>query len=146
MLNNDRTLWFPATVVRAATHGLYIIKVIDGAEYRRARDHIRECHPDAVKPDTHPKVEVAEHPASTPSAAVKSAVPTAAVKAPTAPTAQPSVAPATTMQAEARSPTAAARTQQKTPACADVKQTGNDVVPCRCAHTIKAPQRLIEQM
>ena len=94
----------------------------------------------------HPKVEVAEHPASTPSAAAKTAVPTAAVKAPTAPTAQPSVAPATTMQAVAHSPTAAAHTQQKTPACADVKQNGSDVAPHRSARTIKAPQRLIEQM
>ena len=60
VINNDRTLWLPATVVRAADHGSYIVKVIGGAEYRRARDHIRERHPDAVKPnDTHPKVEVA---------------------------------------------------------------------------------------
>ena len=59
VINNDRTLWLPATIVRAADHGSYIIKVIGGAEYRRARDHIRERHPDAVKPDTHPKVEVA---------------------------------------------------------------------------------------
>ena len=34
LLNNDRTLWLPATVVRAAAHGSYIIKVIGGAEYR----------------------------------------------------------------------------------------------------------------
>ena len=34
VLNNDRTLWLPATVVRAAAHGSYIIKVIGGAEYR----------------------------------------------------------------------------------------------------------------
>ena len=89
---------------------------------------------------------MAEHPASTPSVTAKPAVPTAAVKAPTAPTAQPSVAPITTMQAAAQSPTAAAHTQRKTPACADVKQTGNDVAPRRSARTIKAPQRLIEQM
>ena len=34
VLSNDRTLWLPATVGRAATHGSYIIKVISGAEYR----------------------------------------------------------------------------------------------------------------
>ena len=34
VLNNDRTLWLPATVVHAATHGSYIIKVIGAAEYR----------------------------------------------------------------------------------------------------------------
>ena len=34
VINNDRTLWLPATVVRAADHGSYIVKVIGGAEYR----------------------------------------------------------------------------------------------------------------
>ena len=66
MLNNSRTLWLPASVVCAADHGSYIMKVIGGAEYRQAWDHIQEHHPDAVKPDMHPKVEVAEHPVSTP--------------------------------------------------------------------------------
>ena len=36
VINNDRTLWLPASVVRAADHGSYIIKVIAGAEYRQA--------------------------------------------------------------------------------------------------------------
>ena len=36
VINNNRTLWLPATVVRAADHGSYIIKVIGGAEYRQA--------------------------------------------------------------------------------------------------------------
>ena len=36
VINNDRTLWLPATVVRAADHGSYIVKVIGGAEYRQA--------------------------------------------------------------------------------------------------------------
>ena len=36
VINKDRTLWLPATVVRAANHGSYIIKVIGGAEYRQA--------------------------------------------------------------------------------------------------------------
>ena len=34
VINNDRTLWLPATVVCAADHGSYIGKVIGGAEYR----------------------------------------------------------------------------------------------------------------
>ena len=34
VINNDRTLWLPATVVHAADHGSYIVKVIGGAEYR----------------------------------------------------------------------------------------------------------------
>ena len=34
VINNDRTLWLPATVVYAADHDTYIIKVIGRAEYR----------------------------------------------------------------------------------------------------------------
>ena len=34
VLNNDRTLWLPATMVCTANHGSYIVKVIGGAEYR----------------------------------------------------------------------------------------------------------------
>ena len=34
VINNDRTLWLPATIVHAADHGSYIIKVIGGEEYR----------------------------------------------------------------------------------------------------------------
>ena len=34
VINNDRTLWLPATIVHAADHGSYIVKVIGGAEYR----------------------------------------------------------------------------------------------------------------
>ena len=57
IINNDRTLW-QDTVVHAPDHDSYIVKVVGGAEYRWAWDHIRECHPDAVKSDIHPKVEV----------------------------------------------------------------------------------------
>ena len=67
VINNDRTLWLPATVVWAANHGSYIVKVIGEAEYRQAWDHIWEHHPDAIKPDTHTKVEVAGQPITTPS-------------------------------------------------------------------------------
>ena len=34
VINNDRTLWLPATIVCTANHGSYIIKVIGRAEYR----------------------------------------------------------------------------------------------------------------
>ena len=144
VINNDRTLWLPATVVRAADHGSYIVKVIGGAEYRRARDHIRERHPDAVKPDTHPKVEVAGQPITTPSTSEAVQL----QQAPTAPAVQPSVAPATPKQAAARSPTAATRTQRKTPVTTDVHPpTGRtDVAPRRSGRVSKAPQRLIEHM
>ena len=69
-------------------------------------------------------------------------------QAPTAPAVQPPVAPATPKQAAARSPTAATRTQQKTPVTTDVQPpTGRtDVAPCRSGRVSKAPQRLIEHM
>ena len=134
----------PCTVVHAADPGSYIIKVIGGAEYRRARDHIRERHPDAVKPDTHSKVEVAGQPITTPSTSEAVQL----QQAPTAPAVQPPVAPTTPKQAAARSPTAATRTQQKTPVTTDVQPlTGRtDVAPRRSGHVSKAPQRLIEHM
>ena len=140
VLSNDRTLWFPATVVHTADHRSYIVKVTGGAEYRWACDYTCECHPDAVKSDMHSKVEVPEHPASIPSAAAaKQAVPTAAVKVPTAPTAQPSVAPTTPCKLQPKA--------LQTPASADVQQTGRtDVTLHRSACTIKAPQCLIEHM
>ena len=132
VLNNARTYWIPATVVRTADHGSYIVKVIGGGEYRRARDHIRERHPDAVKPDKHTPMAVTE-----PSSPATLAA------------AQPPVAPATPQPAAARSPTAAARTQRKTPAPADVPQkTGANTVvtPRRSTRVTKAPQRLITEM
>ena len=66
-------------------------------------------HPDAVKPDTHPKVEMAGQPITTPSTSEAVQL----QQAPTAPAIQPSVAPATPKQAAARSPTAATRTQRE---------------------------------
>ena len=144
VINNDRTLWLPATVVRAADHGSYIVKVIGGAEYRQAQDHIRERHPDAVKPDMRPKVEVAGQPFTTPSTSEAVQL----QQAPTAPIVQPSVAPATPKQAAARSPTAATGTQRKTPVTADVHPpTSRTVVtPRQSGRVRKAPQRLIEHM
>ena len=144
VINNDRTLWLPATVVRAANHGSYIVKVIGGAEYRQARDHIRERHPDAVKPDTHSKVEVAGQPITTPSTSEAVQL----QQTPTTPAVQPSVAPTTPKQAAARSPTAATRTQRKTPVTTDVQPpTGRtDVAPRRSGRVSKAPQCLIEHM
>ena len=116
-MNNDRTLWLPATIVCAADHGSYIVKVIGGAEYRWGQDHICECHPDAVKPDTHPKVEVAGQPVTTPSTSEAVQL----QQAPTAPVVQPSVAPTTPKQAAAWSSTAATHIQLKAPATADVQ-------------------------
>ena len=69
-------------------------------------------------------------------------------QAPTAPTVQPLVAPATPKPAAARSPTAATRTQRKTPVTTDVHPpTGRtDVAPRQSGRVSKAPQRLIEHM
>ena len=144
VINNDRTLWLPATVVHAADHGSYIVKVIGGAEYRRAQDHICERHPDAVKPDMHPKVEVAGQPVTTPSTSEAVQL----HQTPTAPTVQPSVAPATPKQAAAQSPTAATFTQWKTPVTTDVQpQIDRTVVsPRRSGRVSKAQQCLIEHM
>ena len=136
VINNDRTLWLPATIVCTANHGSYIIKVIGGAEYRWAWDHIRECHPESVKLDMHPKVEVAGQPVTTPSTSE-------AVQLHQTPT-----APTTPKQAAAWCPTAATHTQWKTPATADVQPpTGRtDVTPRWSGCVSKAPPRLIEQM
>ena len=100
--------------------------------------------PDAVKHDTHPKVEVAGQPVTTPSTSEAVQL----QQAPTAPAVQPSVAPATPKQAAAQSPTAATRTQQKTPVTTDGQPpTGRtDVAPRRSGSVSKAPQCLIEHM
>ena len=144
VINNDRTLWLPATIVCEADHGSYIVRVIGGAEYRQARDHICECHPDAVKPDTHPKVEVAGQPVTIPSTSKAVQL----HQMPTAPTVQPSVAPATPKQAAAQSPTAATHTQRKAPVTTDnhPPTTRTVVAPRRSGCVSKAPQCLIEQM
>ena len=90
------------------------------------------------------KVEVAGQPITTPltSEAVQ------LQQASTAPAVQPSVAPATPKQDAARSPTAATRTQWKTPVTTDVQPpTGRtDVTPHQSGHVSKGPQRLIEHM
>ena len=144
VINNDSTLWLPATVVCAADHGSYIIKVIGGAEYRQAQDHIHEHHPDAVKPDMHTKVEVAGQPITTPSTSEAVQL----HQTPTAPAVQPSVAPTTAKQAAAQSLAAATRTQWKTPVTTDIQPpTGRtDVTPHRSGRVSKAPQCLIEHM
>ena len=62
VINNDRTLWLPTTVVCAADHGSYIIQVIGGAEYRQTRDHIHE-HPQMLSSLTHkPRLKWLDNP------------------------------------------------------------------------------------
>ena len=59
ILNDAKTLWLLATVIHQAKHGSYLVQVIGGGQYRCACDHIRECHPDAVKPDRSTITDVA---------------------------------------------------------------------------------------
>ena len=59
ILNDAKTLWLPATVIHQAKHGSYLVQVIGGGQYRHARDHIHEHHPDAVKPDRSTIADVA---------------------------------------------------------------------------------------
>ena len=101
VINNDRTLWLPATVVHVANYSSYIVRVIGQAEYRRIWDHIHECHLDAVKLDMHTKVEVSRQPVITPS------ISETVQRAPTDPTEQPLIVPTTLEQAAAWNHTAA---------------------------------------
>ena len=104
VLNDARTLWLPAKVIRQAAHGSYLVQVIGGGQYRRARDHIRERHPDAVKDDTSTSPDVAP---ATPEAlpALFAASPPAAPAASVAPTTPPQpVAPAATTNTPRKSP------------------------------------------
>ena len=52
VLNDTSNLWIPVTIIHKSNHGSYLVHVIGGGQYRHACDHISECHPDAVKPDT----------------------------------------------------------------------------------------------
>ena len=92
----------------------------------------------------HTKVEVAGQPVTTPSTSEAVQL----QQAPTAPAVQPPLAPTTPKQAAAQSPTAAACTQWKTPATADVQPPTSRtvVIPRRSGHVSKAPQCLIEHM
>ena len=47
VLNDAKTFWLPATVIRQADHGSYLVEVIGRGRYRWARDHICEQHPEA---------------------------------------------------------------------------------------------------
>ena len=100
VLNNDRILWLPSTVVCAADHGSYIIKVlVELSTDKHQTTFMNVSQMLSNQTCLHPKVEVVEHAVSTSLVAAKQAVSTAAVKAPSSHTAQPSVAPAIPKQA-----------------------------------------------
>ena len=52
VFNDARILWLLAKVIHQTAHGSYLVQVVGGGQYRCARDHICEHHPDAVKDDT----------------------------------------------------------------------------------------------
>ena len=59
VLNDTKTLWFPATVICQARHGSYLVQVIGRGQYQHAHYHICERHPDTVKPDMPVSTDVA---------------------------------------------------------------------------------------
>ena len=89
VLNDAKTLWLPATVIRQAAHGSYLVEVIGGGCYRRARDHIRERHPDAVKKDDTPPGNVAPATPEWPGAPPAHSPPAVPITAPVAPATTP---------------------------------------------------------
>ena len=119
VLNDAKTLWLPATVIRQARHGSYLVQVIGGGQYRCARDCILERYPDAVKPDMPASTDVAPAtPESSPGlfpVRPAPAAPTAAPVAPATPKPQPAVPTATTpMDTPRKPPTADVLQNQST--------------------------------
>ena len=137
VLNDARTLWLPATIVRAADHGSYIIQVIGGGQYRRARDHIRERHPDAARPVS------ATHNVA-PATLMQPAIPAAQPTPTVAPATPRRAAPAATPQTPCKAPPAA---RAQTPSTgAQPSKTGTaPAVPRRSSRASKPPTRLIEE-
>ena len=92
VLNNDKSVWLPAKVIRKADHGSYLVQVIGGGQYRSAHDHICKHQPDAVKPGTSTMADVApatpesllQTPPAAPAAPVAPATPQQVVSAATA--------------------------------------------------------------
>ena len=100
VLNDTKTLWLPATAICQARHGSYLVQVIGRGQYQCACNHIRECHPDAVKPDMPVSTDVAPAtPESSPGLFPVRPAPAAPATAPVAPATpkpQPAVPTAST--------------------------------------------------
>ena len=103
VLNNDMTIWLPATVVHAADHGSYIVQVISSGQHGCTCDHIHKHHTGAIKPDVHTTIDIAS--ATLPAPVTK------AVHIPSPPPA----APTTLQLAAATRASAATHSLQKTP-------------------------------
>ena len=141
VLNDAKTLWLPATVIRQAKHGSYLVQVIGRGQYRCARDHIREHHPDAVKPDMPVSTDVA--PATPESSPGMFPVRPAPV-APATPKPQPAVPTASTLMNTPRKPAAVLQTPSTGSA---TKVTGTAPTATRRSTRVrKPPTQLLEEM
>ena len=136
VLNDAKTFWLPATVIRQADHGSYLVEVIGGGRYRRARDHICERHPEAepMRKDSCSPGNVAPATPEWPGAPPVQK-PLTVQKSPPVPKSPPvqkaPVAPTTTTSPSTGAP----------------QQTGAaPAAPHRSAFTRKPPTRLITEM
>ena len=148
VLNDAKTLWLPATVIRQAAHGSYLVEVVVGGCYRRARDHIRERHPDAVKKDDTPPGNIAPAMPEWPGAPPVHSPPAVPTTAPVAPATTPLPAVPT---AKTSTPCkTAAHTPVHSPApptgVAQQQTSAAPAAPRRSARATKPNKWLIEEM
>ena len=148
VLNDTKTLWLPATVIRQAAHGSYLVEVVVGGCYRRAHDHIRERHPDAVKKDDTPPGNVAPAMPEWPGAPPAHSPPAVPTTAPVAPTttrlpAVPTAKTSTPRKTAARTPVHS----PAPPTGVAQQQTGAaPAAPRRSTRATKPNKWLIEEM
>ena len=149
VLNDAKALWLPATVIHKAKHGSYLVQVIGGGQYRCVHDHIRECHPHAVKPDVLTSTDVAPAiPESSPGLFPVRPVTAAPGAAPVAPaTPKPSAAPTATrpMDTPRKPPTAVVLQNPSTGSA--TKMTGTAPAATHQSTRVrKPPTQLLEEM
>ena len=142
VLNDAKTLWLPATIIRQAAHGSYLVQVIGGGTYRRARDFIRERRPDADREEDSSPGNVAPATPEQPGGVPARSPPAVPATAP--------VAPATVSSPACTPRKPAARTPVRPPAPSTgvaIQQNGAaPAAPRRSARAHKPPTRLITEM
>ena len=141
VLNDARNLWLPATIICKAYNGSYLVQVIGGGQYRCAHDHIQECYPDAVKPDTSNICDVA--PVASASAPSTQAVRLPTAVAPTTPT------PAATLQTPHKPLPAVSSPQQTQMPSSGASLSLTDTalaVLHQSTQSRKPPSRLLEEI
>ena len=148
VLNDAKTLWLPATVIRQARHGSYLVQVIGGGQYRHACDHICEHHPDAVKPDMLTSTDVAPAtPEFSPGLFPVRPMPVAPATAPVAPaTPKPWATPAATtpMDTPRKPPTAVVMQNSSTRSA--TKVTGGAPAATRQSTRVRKPLTWLLEM